>query len=143
MAHGHGEESSGQGRGGRSREGRGRGGRGGRGHGGIGATASRKQLAKQHSDSILPCATTISTADPVPRDSDNFCPLRDPGPHIQPETQASALDLFELWFDNSIMDHTLWCMYAYADLKESKKGRYKKKKAGSRIFLLSLVHSHS
>ena len=84
-----------------------------------------KERAKKTSGTFLACAVPISTPDF--RDSDSsFCPLREDGPHIPPDTEVSAIGLFELFFDISVMDRILRCTYAYTESKkEEKKGRYK------------------
>ena len=54
-----------------------------------------------------------------------FSPLRDAGLHV-PAGSWSALDLFKLFFDNSIMKRISRCTYAYAESKkDTKKGRYR------------------
>lgn len=67
---------------------------------------------------------------------DKFFPLRDPGPHIPPGTQASALDLFELFFE------VKWIVYYSMPMpslrRKAKKGRYRtfmKKKVGKSAFI--------
>ena len=107
VGHGRGGGSRGRGRGGGSR-GRGRGGGSrGRGRGRGRGGGSTKKSSKKQSDSVQMCATPIGVTDSRHKDSDVFCPLRDPGPHVPPGTQASALDLFELYFDDGIMDRIL------------------------------------
>ena len=83
----------GRGRGG-GRRGCGRGGGGrGRGRGG----GSPRKSSKKQSDGLPMCAIPIRITDSKYVDPDVFCPLREPGPHVPPGTQASALDLFELY----------------------------------------------
>lgn len=124
-----------RGRGGRraGRGGRGRGGGvcGTRGRGGRGR--GRRRTTGGGSGSLPASATPIDTPDSKHKHSDSFCPLRDAGPHV-PAGSWTALDLFELFFNNSIMDRILRCTYAYAESKkDTKKGRYKlfmKKRVG-------------
>ena len=49
-----------------------------------------------------------------------FCPLRAPGPHV-PLTEVSALSVFELFFDDIMMDRTLTSTLAYAESKKNEK----------------------
>ena len=107
------------------RGGRGGGGRGRGGRGGGGTMPAKKKAAAKKSDSLPTNATPISTTDSKFKDLNSFCPLRDVGPHLPPGTDCDALGLFELFFDNSIMDRILQSTYAYAESKkESKKGRF-------------------
>ena len=121
---GRGRGRGGQGRGGQGRGGRGRGDsiRGVRGRGGRGQAHGH---TTDGSGSLPANATPINIPDSKHTDSDGFCPLRDAGPHV-PAGSWSALDLFKLSFDNSIMDRILRCTYAYVESKkDTKKGRYK------------------
>ena len=132
--HGRGQASRGRGGGRAGRGGRGRGGRGRggstRGHGGRGQGRRRTTGG---SDSFPANTTPIDIPDSKHKGSDDFCPLRESGPHV-PTGSWSALNLFKLFFDTSIMDRILRCTYAYAESKkDSKKGRYKlfmKKRVG-------------
>lgn len=88
--------------------GRGMRGRGvyGRGRGCRGDGASGR--SKKAGSSGLPAgATPISTPDSKHKDLDGFCPLHDDGLHLPTEALASALELFELLFNDSIMDRIL------------------------------------
>ena len=38
----------------------------------------------------------------------DFCPLCTPGPHV-PLDEVNALSLFELFFDDAVMEHILKC----------------------------------
>ena len=107
---GHGVRGRGHGMRGRGVYGRGRGvygrGRGiyGRERGCRGDGASGR--SKKVGSSGLPTgATPISTPDSKHKDSDGFCPLRDDGPHLP--TGAQASELFELFFNDSIMHRIL------------------------------------
>ena len=54
----------------------------------------------------------------------DFCPLRPVGPLV-PLSEVNALSLFELFFDEGVMDRILRCTNAYAEhKKEEKKKRY-------------------
>ena len=131
--HDRGQASRGRGRGG------GRAGRGGRGRGrgrGGSIRGARGRGDRGHTDrsgSLPVNATPINQPDSRHKGSDTFCPLREGGPHV-PAGSWSALDLFKLFFNASIMERILRCTYAYAESKkDSKKGRYKlfmKKKVG-------------
>ena len=50
----------------------------------------------------------------------DFCPLRTPGPHF-PLDEVNALSLFELFFDDAVMDCILKCTFAYAEGKKNEK----------------------
>ena len=55
---------------------------------------------------------------------DNFCPLREPGPHI-PNDDVCALSLSELFFDDWAMERMRSCTLACAESKRTeKKKRY-------------------
>lgn len=109
---GRGSQGHGRGYEGRGRRvrgiGRGMRGRGvyGRGRGCRGDGASGRSK-KAGSGGLPTGATTISTPDSKYKDSDGFCPLHDDGPHLPAGAQASALELFELFFNDSIMDRIL------------------------------------
>ena len=54
----------------------------------------------------------------------DFCPLRTPGLHV-PLDEVNALSLFELFFDDAMMERILKCTLAYAESKKNeKKKRY-------------------
>ena len=56
---------------------------------------------------------------------DEFCPLRDQGPHLPEGMEVSALSLFELFFDNVAVERIRTCTLSYAESKKSeKKKRY-------------------
>ena len=58
------------------------------------------------------CGTEGDNEEAIPRCEKKQCrPPAKRGPHVSPATQASALDLFELFFDSSIMERILQCTY--------------------------------
>ena len=68
---------------------------------------------------------SISEKDEGVQLMDEFCPLRDQGPHLPEGMEVSALSLFELFFDNVVMERIRTCTLAYAESKKSeKKKRY-------------------
>ena len=55
---------------------------------------------------------------------DDFCQLREPGPHI-PNDDVCVLSLFELFFDDWAVERMRSCTLAYAESKKTeKKKRY-------------------
>lgn len=76
---------------------------------------------------IPKAAVSISVGDTKFQEpSDEFCPLRLPGPYLPEMNEVSALSLFELFFNDTILDQIVHGTYAYAEAKkESKKSRYK------------------
>ena len=86
-------------------------GRGMRGRGvygrGRGCRDGASDRSKAGSSGLPTGATPISTPDSKHKDSDGFCPLCDDSPHLPTGAQASALELFELFFNDSIMDRIL------------------------------------
>ena len=53
--------------------------------------------------------------------SNEFCPLRECGPHFPQNYEITPLSLFELYFDNEVVERILHCSLAYA---ESRKNSY-------------------
>ena len=51
-----------------------------------------------------------------------FCPLRDPGPHV-PISEVNAISLFELFFDDAAVERIVSCTLAYAEHKKNEKKR--------------------
>ena len=117
------------GRGGRGSQGsRGsRGGRGGRGGGGGHGGRSDRGGRGKHA-----CSNSCCAGREVPKEAVNltvedfysvpkvdFCPLCTPGPH----DEVNALSLFELFFDDAMMERILKCTLAYAESKKNEKKR--------------------
>ena len=50
---------------------------------------------------------------------DKFCPLREPGPHLPPNTEIDPLALFELYFHAKVVDRVLESTLAYAEKKKN------------------------
>ncbi len=95
---------------GRSVQGRGR----GRGFGG-------RRANKKCTSNLPKGAINITVRDsafvyPI---SNSFCPIREPGPHIPDDTEIDPLSLFELYFDNTVVERILESTLAYADHKKS------------------------
>jgi hypothetical protein len=109
----------GRGRGIRRSRGRGRG--AGRGKGqAIGHGGTTQALAERNT--IPACAVSIATTDntfvnPLP-----FGPIREPGPHL-PTTMEdpTGLDMFQLFFDDSVVGRLVRCTNEYAKLKKDEK----------------------
>ena len=109
----------GRGRGIRRSRGRGRG--AGRGKGqAIGHGGTTQALAERNT--IPACAVSIATTDntfvnPLP-----FGPIREPGPHL-PTTMEdpTGLDMFQLFFDDSVVERLVRCTNEYAELKKDEK----------------------
>ena len=67
----------------------------------------------------------ISEKDDGFQSTDDFCPIRDQGPHLPEGMEVSALSLFELFFNSTILDQLRTCTLAYAESKkEEKRKRY-------------------
>ena len=47
--------------------------------------------------------------------SNEFCPLRECGPHFPQNYEITPLSLFELYFDNEVVERILHCSLAYAE----------------------------
>ena len=55
---------------------------------------------------------------------DDFFPLQQPGPHV-PESEISAIPLFELFFNDDALERIVRCSLEYAESKkDSKRKRY-------------------
>ena len=129
---GRGRGGRGRGRGGRGRgrggQGRGRGSRGGHGNntrrgarGGRGAQCEGDHSCQGDQGCALPSnAVSITVKDNGSLPPVLFCPLRAPGPHVS-LTDVSALSLFELIFDDAMVDRILTSTLAYAESKKKKK----------------------
>ena len=108
--------------GGQDRTGRSRG-RGGRSGGRdkrsqCGADDSRPYLLPKNAVSILSKDTGF-------KEGNDFLPCRQPGPQIPDDVEVSALRLFELFFDDEVMERIIRCTLAYTESrKEHKKNRY-------------------
>ena len=124
----------GRGRGRGQRRGRGRGrGRGyGRGRGRVVDHSSGDQIVSSTtvlSQVQLPnAAIDISIVDDRFVRPPPFNPSRTPGPHLPPNTDLSAISLFELFFDNDTITHFVQATNAYAEEKKHKKAMYKRYK---------------
>ena len=66
-----------------------------------------------HAKSISVNDTSFS-----PAVSDCFCPLREPGPHIPDSVEICPISLFELFFDEKVVDRIIESTLAYADHKK-------------------------
>ena len=104
-------------------------GRGGTSHGGTSRGGTGRGSTR--------CGSTSrgrQSKDPVPKDAINitvrtdccstpevlFCPLRSTGPHI-PLSEVDALSLFELYFDDAVMERIANCTLEYAEAKKDEK----------------------
>ena len=84
----------------------------------------------------------ISIKDTQFEQPEEFCPLREPGPHIPSGCDVNALSLFELFFNASIIACIVHATLSYAEAKkESKKGRYKlfMKKKFDKVHLMAFI----
>ena len=83
----------------------------------------------------------ISIKDTQFEQSEEFCPLREPGPHIPSGCDVNALFLFELFFNVSIIARIVHATLSYAEAKkESKKGWYKLfMKKFDRVHLMAFI----
>lgn len=72
---------------------------------------------------------------------EEFCPLREPGPHIPSGCDINALSLFELFFNASIIARIVHATLSYAEAKkESKKGQYKLfMKKFNKVYLMAFI----
>jgi len=68
-------------------------------------------------DSFPLWAISIKLKENVNIVQDEFCPLREPGIYL-PEMDISALSLFELFFDETILQRLLDCTLEYAESKK-------------------------
>ena len=87
-------------------------------------------------------AVNINICDTSQKSNDVFCPLRLPGPYLPRVNEVSALSLFKLFFNDSILDRIVRSTYAYAEAKkDSKKSRYKlfMKKKFDKIQLMAFL----
>ena len=50
---------------------------------------------------------------------DDFCPLREPGVYLPNNIDISALSLFELFFDETVLKRLLDTTLEYAELKQA------------------------
>ena len=74
-------------------------------------------------------AVDISIPDDNFEGAPEFQPRRTPGPHLPPNTDVSALDLFELYFDDTVITRLVESTVAYAEEnKERKKSMYRRLK---------------
>ena len=83
----------------------------------------------------------ISIKDTQFEQLEEFCPLREPGPHIPSGCDVNALSFFELFFNASIIVCIIHATLSYAEAKkESKKGRYKLfMKKFERVHLIAFI----
>ena len=61
---------------------------------------------------------TVKDVSFCPPVRDFFCPLREPGPHIPDSTEISPLALFELFFDDEVVERIIQSTLAYAEHKK-------------------------
>ena len=110
------------------RRGRGR----GRGHGRGRGRGQRGRRGFQHPPPFaslqLPhSAQDISTVDAEFKEPPQFQPLRTPGPHIPPNTEISASGLFNLYYDDALLERLVKSTNEYAEEnKNKKKSMYKR-----------------
>ena len=52
---------------------------------------------------------------------DEFCPIREQGPHLPQDMEVSALSLFELFFDSVAVERICTSTLAYAEAKKTEK----------------------
>lgn len=122
----------GRGRGSRGRGGRGRGGRGkgvrgrgvhgsvGRGRGGRGRGGRGRQQGRKVPKRSIPITTT-DTKFEKPGD---FCPMREPGPHLPQHIYApnvTGLDIFLLFCNETVLERLVTATLAYAEMKKHSK----------------------
>ena len=69
---------------------------------------------------LAPCPVPITVKNGGNLPEAEFCPLRAPGPHV-PLTEVSASSVFELFFDDDMMDRILTSTLAYAESKKNEK----------------------
>ena len=127
---GRGQSTRGRGGGrGQSTRGRGRGRGGGRGQAGRGQSGGRGQSSHGQSsnkrkttftDSLPTSAQSTIVIDSGVQHLDDFFPLQQPGPHV-PESEISAILLFELFFNDDALERIVQCSLEYAESKKDPK----------------------
>ena len=95
---------------------------------GQGRGRGRRQVASTSQSSIPPSsAVSIDTSESQAPDAPPFSPNRAAGPHLPPDTELSAIGLFELFFSDDIITRLVGATNSYADLKKlSKPSTYKR-----------------
>ena len=92
----------------------------GRGKGSRG----RRNIGKKKAAIPVLCVP-IAIPDSAYNPPEEFCPLRDPGPHLPEDCELSALSLFEQFFDEQVINRLIKCTLSYAEFrKKAKPKRY-------------------
>ena len=92
--------------------------RGSRGRG-----RGRGQGSGTGSNNVPQCAIPISVPDVNATPSEEFNPLRNPGPHLPPSLpqDATELDLFHLFVDDEVLERLVTATNEYAEQKKDSK----------------------
>lgn len=108
---------------GRGSRGRGIRGRGMRGRGSRGQSRGHGRRGVAQSSTGMPTnCTSITVKDTTFSCSvteDDFCPLREPGPHIPSDVTITPLALFQLFFDEYVVKQIIESTLAYAEQKKN------------------------
>ena len=85
--------------------------------GGVEEEIMEKVAARKGTRTLPPKAISITVRDNAfaPASSARFCPLREPGPHLPDGIDIGPLALFELYFDEKVVNRLIECTLAYAD----------------------------
>ena len=107
---------------------------------GVGSRGRRRGRGRVVRNQILSASSTSTSKDQLPRaamdisvvddqfvSAPAFNPNRIPGPHLSPNTDTSAISLFELCFDDTTIAHFIEATNAYAEEKKhTKKAMYRR-----------------